>query len=292
MTIRGFSLWAILLVSPFFLLAQKTETERSWNQPVEPFKIIGNIYYVGANEITSFLITTPQGHILIDGGFVETAPQIVANIKKLGFKPGDVKFLLNSQSHHDHAGGFAELKLVTGGKLAIMEQDKAQIENGGRGDFAWGDAGLFPAVKVDRTLRDGDTIALGETTLRAVRTPGHTKGCTTWTMRATENGKPYNVVWVCSTTAPGYKLVGNSNYPNIVEDYQRTFEILRKLPCDVFLASHGNFFNLEEKSRQARTNAARNPFVDPDGYRQFLDQTQRDFGAELKRQSAQARQSD
>jgi metallo-beta-lactamase class B len=285
MTIRGFSLWAILLVSPFFLLAQKTETERSWNQPVEPFKIIGNIYYVGASEIASFLIATPQGHILIDGGFEETAPQILANIKKLGFKPGEVKYLLNSQSHSDHAGGFAELKRATGAKLAIMEQDKAEVEAGGRGDFAWGDTMLFPAVKVDRTLHDGDALALGGASLKALRTPGHTKGCTTWTTTATENDKPYNVVWVCSTTAPGYKLVGNTQYPNIVQDYRRTFEILKKLPCDVFLASHGNFFNLEEKSKQIRADAARNPFIDPDGYQQFLERTQRDFETELKRQS-------
>jgi len=279
-------LWAILLVSPFFLLAQKTETERSWNQPVEPFKIIGNIYYVGASEIASFLIATPQGHILIDGGFEETAPQILANIKKLGFKPGEVKYLLNSQSHSDHAGGFAELKRATGAKLAIMEQDKAEVEAGGRGDFAWGDTMLFPAVKVDRTLHDGDALALGGASLKALRTPGHTKGCTTWTTTATENDKPYNVVWVCSTTAPGYKLVGNTQYPNIVQDYRRTFEILKKLPCDVFLASHGNFFNLEEKSKQIRADAARNPFIDPDGYQQFLERTQRDFETELKRQSA------
>jgi len=279
-------LWAILLVSPFFLLAQKTETERSWNQPVEPFKIIGNIYYVGASEIASFLIATPQGHILIDGGFEETAPQILANIKKLGFKPGEVKYLLNSQSHSDHAGGFAELKRATDAKLAIMEQDKAEVEAGGRGDFAWGDTMLFPAVKVDRTLHDGDALALGGASLKALRTPGHTKGCTTWTTTATENDKPYNVVWVCSTTAPGYKLVGNTQYPNIVQDYRRTFEILKKLPCDVFLASHGNFFNLEEKSKQIRADAARNPFIDPDGYQQFLERTQRDFETELKRQSA------
>ena len=278
-------MWAILLVSPFFLLAQKTETERSWNQPVEPFKIIGNIYYVGASEIASFLIATPQGHILIDGGFEETAPQILANIKKLGFKPGEVKYLLNSQSHSDHAGGFAELKRATGAKLAIMEQDKAEVEAGGRGDFAWGDTMLFPAVKVDRTLHDGDALALGGASLKALRTPGHTKGCTTWTTTATENDKPYNVVWVCSTTAPGYKLVGNTQYPNIVQDYRRTFEILKKLPCDVFLASHGNFFNLEEKSKQIRADAARNPFIDPDGYQQFLERTQRDFETELKRQS-------
>ena len=270
-----------------FLFARaKKETERSWNQPVEPFKIIGNIYYVGASEIASFLIATPQGHILIDGGFEETAPQILANIKKLGFKPGEVKYLLNSQSHSDHAGGFAELKRATDAKLAIMEQDKAEVEAGGRGDFAWGDTMLFPAVKVDRTLHDGDALALGGASLKALRTPGHTKGCTTWTTTATENDKPYNVVWVCSTTAPGYKLVGNTQYPNIVQDYRRTFEILKKLPCDVFLASHGNFFNLEEKSKQIRADAARNPFIDPDGYQQFLERTQRDFETELKRQSA------
>jgi metallo-beta-lactamase class B len=166
-----------------------------------------------------------------------------------------------------------------------MEQDKAEVEAGGRGDFAWGDTMLFPAVKVDRTLHDGDALALGGASLKALRTPGHTKGCTTWTTTATENDKPYNVVWVCSTTAPGYKLVGNTQYPNIVQDYRRTFEILKKLPCDVFLASHGNFFNLEEKSKQIRADAARNPFIDPDGYQQFLERTQRDFETELKRQS-------
>jgi len=286
MTIRKVLLWAILLVSPVFLLGQATERERSWNKPVEPFKVIDNIFYVGANEITSFLITTPEGHILIDGGFVETAPQILANITKLGFNPKDLKFILNSQSHHDHAGGIAELKRVSGAKVAIMEQDKAEIEAGGRNDFAWGDAATYPAVKVDRTLADGDTISLGGTTLKGVRTPGHTKGCTTWTTTAKENGKSYNVVWVCSTTVPGYKLVANDKYPNIVDDYRRTFQILKKLPGDIFLASHGSFFDLETKSRQIKENPAHNPFIDAAGYQQFLTATERDFEAELRKQLA------
>lgn len=279
-------MWAILLVSPIFLLGQATERERSWNKPVEPFKIIDNIYYVGANEITSFLITTPQGHILIDSGFVETAPQILANIKKLGFKPKNVKFILNSQSHHDHSGGIEELKRVSGAKLAVMEQDKAQIEAGGRNDFAWGDEATYPAVKVDRTLTDGDTITLGGTTLKAVLTPGHTKGCTTWTTTAKENGRSYNVVWVCSTTVPGYKLVGNDKYPTIVDDYRRTFQILKNLPCDVFLASHGNFFDLETKSGRIKENPLQNPFIDRAGYQQFLTDSDRDFESELKKQLA------
>jgi metallo-beta-lactamase class B len=153
------------------LLAQADPTSRSRNQPVEPFKLIGNIHYVGANEITSFLVTTPQGHILLDGGFVETVPQILANIRKLGFRPEDVKVLINSHAHLDHAGGFAELKSVTGASLAVMQGDAEQVARGGRGDFAFGDTLAFPAVQPDRVLHDGDLVALGGTTLKAVRTP-------------------------------------------------------------------------------------------------------------------------
>jgi metallo-beta-lactamase class B len=194
---------------------------------------------------------------------------------------------LNSQAHIDHAGGFALLKRMTGAKLAVMEQDAALIEAGGHGDFAFGDRMLFPAVQVDRRLKDGETIELGQTTLTAMRTPGHTKGCTTWTMTATEGGRIYHVVWVCSTTAPGYNLIENAEYPNIQEDYRRTFAILKALRCDVFLGSHGSFFDLERKSKMSREGVAL-AFVDPDGYKDFVQRSQVDFEAEVQRQIKQA----
>src|SRR3954465_11287140 len=197
---------SLLCVSCF---AQADPTQRSWNQPVEPFKIIGNIYYVGASDIASYLITSPQGHILLDGGFVETVPQIRDNIRKLGFKVEDVKFLINSHSHFDHAAGLADLKRLTGAKLVVSKEDGAQIARGGKGDRMWGDEYPFPAAKPDRTINDGETVKVGEAVMTARITPGHTKGCTTWTMKAQENGHDYDVVFVCSTSAPGYKLVNN-----------------------------------------------------------------------------------
>jgi metallo-beta-lactamase class B len=232
-----------------------------WNRPVEPFKIAGNLYYVGANEITSFLIATPEGHIVLDGGFEETAPQILGNIRKLGFKPEDVRVLINSQAHYDHAAGFAALKKATGARLEVMAGDAEQIERGGIGDFAFGDKFPFPPTKVDRILHDGDTVSLGGATLKAVLTAGHTPGCTTWTMTA--GGK--RVVFVCSVTAPGYTLT-----PPLVEQYRKSFQILKALPCDIFLGSHGGFFDLDHKRKTGN-------FVDPDGYRQYLARSQAAF---------------
>jgi metallo-beta-lactamase class B len=267
------------------LLAQADPTSRSWNQPVEPFRVIGNVHYVGANEITSFLITTPEGHILLDGGFVETAPQILANIRKLGFRPEDVKVLLNSQAHYDHAGGFAELKRATGASLQVMEGDAEQVARGGRGDFAFGDKFLFPPVKPDRVLHRGDGVFLGGTSMKAVLTAGHTRGCTTWTMTATEGARRYSVVFVCSTTAPGYDLAHNTAYPNIINDFRESFRTLAALPCDVFLASHGSFFHLREKTERFRRGDSL-AFVDPEGYRKFVSGTRDEFEAQVRAQLA------
>jgi metallo-beta-lactamase class B len=266
------------------LLAQSDPTHRTWNQPVEPFKLIGNIHYVGANEITSFLITTPKGHILLDGGFVETAPQILSNIRKLGFRTEDVRVLLNSQAHFDHAGGFEELKRVTGASLAVMQGDAEQVARGGRNDFAFGDTIPFPPVQPDRVLHDGDVVSVGGTTLKALRTPGHTKGCTTWTMSATENGRRFNAVFVCSTTAPSYKLKDNAAYPEIADDFRATFRTLEALPCDVFLGSHGSFFSLQQKMARLRKGDPL-AFVDPAGYRKFLAATRESFEQQLRAES-------
>jgi metallo-beta-lactamase class B len=270
------------------LLAQADPESRSWNQPVEPFRVIGNVHFVGANEITSFLITTPQGHILLDGGFVETAPQILANIRKLGFRPEDVKILLNSQAHYDHAGGFSELKRATPASLQIMQGDAEQVAQGGRGDFAFGDRFTFPAVKPDRILHPGEVITLGGTAMKAVWTPGHTRGCTSWTMTAGEGGKSYAVVFVCSMTAPGYELAHNVGYPGIVDDYRASFRTLESLPCDVFLGSHGSFFGLKEKAERLRKGDGL-AFVDPTGYRKFVSGSRDAFEEQLRAQLARPR---
>jgi metallo-beta-lactamase class B len=276
-----FILLALLAAS---IDAQQSETDRRWNAPVEPFKIIGSVYYVGAAEITSFLITTPDGHILLDGGYAETAPQIVANIKKLGFRPEDVKYLLNSQAHFDHAGGFAELVRLTGAPLLASRADAVLLANGGRGDFHFGDTLPYEPVRVARFVKDGTRVRLGGVTMRARLTPGHTKGCTSWTLETAENGRRYLIVFVGSTTIPGYDLVGNDRYPQIAADYERTFRVLKKLKPDVFLASHGAFFGLTEKTEALRRGKSPNPFIDPQGYREFLAGTEAQFRERLKAQ--------
>ena len=266
---------------------QDDETRRSWNQPVKPFRIIGNVYYVGASDITSFLITTPEGHILLDSGFAETVPQIKRNIAALGFRLEDVKILINSHAHYDHAGGLAELKELTKAKLLASAVDAALLANGGRDDFSFGDRFAYAPVKADRFLRDNENVKLGGTTLTAHLTPGHTKGCTTWTMKVSDNGRNYNVIFVGSTSAPGYRLINNVKYPNIVADYQQTFRRLKKLKPDVHLGSHGRFFGLQKKIGLRAQNPNQNPFIDPNGYKDYLKRSEEDFQAQLKEQQQQ-----
>ena len=279
----------LLLFFCTFGLAQTNPEWRSWNQPVEPFRIAGNVYYVGANEITSFLITSPKGHILLDGGFAETAPQIRDNIQKLGFKLSDVKYLLNSQAHFDHAAGLALLKQWTGAKFVVSQGDSAQIAAGGKGDFAWGDKYQYTPVKADRIITDGQTVQVGDAVMTAHLTPGHTKGCTTWTTQTKENGKSLNVVFVCSTSAPGYQLVRNSSYPGIVEDFRNTFSKLKTLPCDILLGSHGSFFDLNKKRARLAAHEDRNPFVNPSEYQAYLDHSREAFEEQLKQQLSKSR---
>jgi metallo-beta-lactamase class B len=259
------------------------EESRKWNRPVQPFRIVGDVYYVGAEEVSSFLITTSEGHILLDSGFLETVPQIKANVGQLGFRFEDIKILINSHAHYDHAGGLAQLKKMTGAKLMVSEADAELLARGGKNDPNFGDRFLFDPVTADRTLRDGDTIELGEVLLTARITPGHTKGCTTWTMKVRDGLKLFDVVFAGSTTVPGYKLVNNVNYPNIVQDYELTFRLLKNLPCDVFLAAHGSAFRLKEKLSHWR-NSPHNPFINKDGLKKYVERTEKEFRAELKRQ--------
>jgi len=254
---------AVVLAFAMTGLAQQDPVSRSMNQPVEPFRIIGNLYYVGASDVCSYLITTSKGHILIDGGFVETAPMIRANIAKLGFRMEDVRILLNTHAHFDHAGGLAQLKRWSRARFFASRGDAPLLARGGMNDPQFGDRLLFPAIEPDRLLDDRDRVELGGVVLVARVTPGHTPGCTTWTTRIAEK----DVVILGSASVPKeYKLT-----PAIDAQYRHTFAILKSLPCDIFLGSHGSFFDLAAKS------AGKKSFVDPDGYRAFVKSQEYDF---------------
>jgi len=277
------------IARPLPARSQATEQDRARNQPVAPFRILGNLYYVGASDITSFLIVTPKGNILLDAGFVQTALQIQANVKTLGFRMEDTKFLLNSQAHYDHTGGLAQLKKLTGAQMVASEEDALMLEAGGHGDSYFGDKYVFQPVHVDRRLKNGDTVSLGGTAMTAEITPGHTKGCTTWTMTVEEAGKSYHVVFVCSTSVLSeIRLIDNAQYPGIERDYEYTFRRLRQLPCDIFLGAHGNFFDLLGKNERLRRGDKPNPFIDPEGYKKYLDSSEAAFQKELRAQRAAA----
>lgn len=276
----------LLLLAPVLAAAQNDEASRAMNQPVEPFRIAGNLYYVGASDVTSFLLTTPAGHILLDGGFEQTVPIIQANVKKLGFRLEDVKILLNSHAHLDHAGGLAGLKKLSGAQLLASAEDAVLLAAGGKGDFRYGDELSYPPVQPDRVIKDGETVTLGGTTLTAHLTPGHTKGCTTWTAKVEEGGKPLDVVFVCSLSInPGVSLTDSPKYPRIAEDYRRTFQVLESLPVDVFLHAHGQLFRLTEKAERARKGETPNPFIDPAGYQAHLRQVKEKFDTQYAAES-------
>lgn len=268
--------------------AQKSDGDRKMNSKVEPFKIIGNVYYVGASDVTSFLITTPKGHILIDSGFSETVPQIKANVARLGFKLEDIKILLINHAHYDHCGGLAELKKLTGARLLASPPDAAVLEDGGASDFRFGGdkAFSFAPVKVDELLKDGQEISLGDTLLKTYFTFGHTKGATSWTTDISENGKTYKVIFMSSVTTLDYTFVNNAKYPQIADDFTKTFQTFKGIKADVFLASHGQFFDLLGKAEKLRAGAKPNPFIDPEGYQTFVAEITAAFEKKLTAEKA------
>jgi metallo-beta-lactamase class B len=256
------------------------------NQPTDPYRIADHLYYVGTSDIASYLITTPEGDILIDAGYEETPPLIRASIEALGFKIGDVKIILNTQAHFDHAAGLATMKSLTGARLMASEDDATLIERGGHGDYLFGDKGAFPAVKVDRRLKDGDTVRLGGVVLTAHVTGGHTKGCTTWTFDATDRGHTYHVVDVGGTSAnPGTRVSGMPTYPNIARDFQHTFDVLRELRCDIFLGAHRGYYGGAKKAVELRAHPdGPNPFVDPMGYHAYVTRMEKAFHDQLAKE--------
>lgn len=243
-----------------------------WNQPYEPFTIVGNVHYVGTADLGSYLITSDAGHVLLDTGADENATLLFASIERLGFKVRDIKLLLNTQAHYDHAAGFAALKKRSGGRMLASPKDAIALESGGKDDFAFGDGGPFPAVKVDERLRNGQVVTVGPIALTARFTPGHTKGATTWTMTVREKGRDYLVVFPSSVSInPGVVIHGNTKYPEIEADYERTYATLKSLTPDVFLGQHAGFYGLVEKHARLKAGATPNPFIDPAGYRLIIE---------------------
>lgn len=247
-------------------------------------RIVGNVYYVGSKALAIYLIETPEGHILINSGFEETVPLIRASVESLGFKMRDVKILLESHAHSDHVAGHALLQELTGAKVFVMQGDDEVIASGGVGQYFYPDD-RWPSCKVDRVLKDREEVTLGGTTLVARLTPGHTRGCTTWTWKTTEGDKKYNVVVIGSPNVnPGYRLVDNQDYPLIAKDFSKTFEVLKSLPCDIFLGAHGEYYGMIAKHERLK-GADQNPFLDPAGYRDYVELKEKAFRKTLSEQS-------
>jgi metallo-beta-lactamase class B len=282
----------------------RAQLNPDWTTAFPPFRIAGNLHYVGSRDLASYLITTPRGHILINSNLATSPAQIRASIEKLGLHFRDVKILLISHGHYDHCAGSAEIKKLTGARYMVMDADVSVVESGGRTDFQYADdpTTRFPATKVDRVLHDGETVQFGGIELTAHKTPGHTKGCTTWTMdisndfefKKTAESKEaaarggnaaFRVVIVGSPNVnPGYRLIDNEKYPQIASDYEQCFHILRLLrDCDVFLGAHGSYFDMLAKYVRLKAGDVA-AFFDPAGYKSYIADRQQAFETELARQ--------
>jgi len=247
--------------------------------PTKPFNVIGNIYYVGVTDPSgkgpqdsvSYLITTPEGHILFDTQYEDTVPNIRDNIQRLGFRVQDVKYIINSHAHTDHMQGHARMKEITGAEIVMSEMDAIVLADGGVSDFRSDGRQLWEPVPADRIIQDGEQLTLGGVTMTAHVTAGHTKGCTTWTMVTQEDGRDYNVVLPCGVRAQqNVPLLGNSQYPEIADDFHRSFAKLKSLPCDVFLGAHGSWAGLPDKFQRKEAGETPNPFINPDEYDEYI----------------------
>jgi metallo-beta-lactamase class B len=291
--------WASLLIAAILscVLPKQAAVDPGkhpdWMTPIAPFRIADNLYYVGSRDLASYLVVTPEGDMLVNSSLQSSPALIQKSVEQLGFHFGDIKILLISHAHSDHDAGSAEIKRLTGAKYMVMDGDVPSVESGGAKDFAY-PTDRYPAVKVDRVLHDGDEVRLGGAVLVAHKTPGHTRGCTTWTMRVTDHGRPLNVVIVGSWNVnPEFRLVDKpglpASYPGIVADYRKTFIVLNSLPCDVFLGAHGAYFGMLQKLNQIKAGAKENVWIDPAGYRAAVAERQNAFEAELNREEAETK---
>jgi metallo-beta-lactamase class B len=278
---------ALSLLALSFGVALAAQNKPDWTIPIAPFRIADGLYYVGSRDLASYLVVTPQGNILINSGLESSPTLIRSSIEQLGFKYTDTRVLLISHAHWDHDAGSARVIQETGAKYMVMDDDVPVVESGGALDFAYADS-PYPKAKVDRVLHDGDEVKLGDATLVAHKTPGHTRGCTTWTMKAQQNGRTLDAVIVGSWNVNAeYRLVDKpqhpASYPGIVTDYRKTFALLKQLPCDLFLGAHGDYFNLLGKLARAR-KSGESVWIDPEGYQAKVAERERVFEAKLHEQ--------
>lgn len=251
---------------------------RTLNKPAPPFRVAGNIHYVGTNEMAIFLITTPAGHILIDSGFEAGVPRLRDNIRQLGFRFEDIELVLSSHAHIDHVQGHAEVRRLTGARVLASERDRPVIAGGGQGDWLLEGSYRWTPSPVDGVVADGQRVELGGTTLVAHLTPGHTRGATTWTTTVEEEGRRLAVVFFPSASVlPGMRLLDNHRYPEIAADFRRSFQIWRALRCDVFLGSHAHFFGMADKRERLAAGERPNPFIDPRGYADTIAAAEKRF---------------
>ena len=275
-----------LLLSLCLCASASSQQNAEWRQPFPAFKLIGNVYWVGTYDLSTYLITTDAGHILINTGFADTVPLIVEGVEKLGFKMADVKILLATHAHGDHVAGLAELKRLTGARMMMSEADSVLLEDGGISDFRFGDGRTpsFEAVKVDRRLKDQDKIELGGVTLTAHHHPGHTKGATSFTLTVPDGGREYRVIIAnMPGINAGVTVSGMPKYPTIADDYARTFAAQKALSIDVFLASHAAQFRLHDKHKPGDAYDP-NRFVDPAGFRAAVERLEGLYREQLARE--------
>jgi len=255
-----------------------------WDEPTDPLKIVGPLYFVGTRGLSSWLFVTPEGYILLNTGTPKSGPLIADSIRKLGFKPELIKIIINGHGHSDHAGAFAYMKQLTGAQIAVMEPDVPMVEDGGKSDFHYGKDWQVmgqPLVKVDRILRSGDTVKLGDVILTAYNTPGHTRGATTWVTTLVDAGKAYQVVFPDGAGFnPGYQIANPQEYPGINQDYRDTLHFLESLHPDIWLAHHTEYFDLDDKRKLAAAQGI-NAWVDPEGYREWVAGKRRAFEDEV-----------
>ena len=277
--------WIPILMAGCLALASPgcAQYDRDWTCPFPPFRIAGNLYWVGSYDLSTYLLTTPAGNIVINTGVGDTAKRIKASVEQLGFNLADTKILTATHGHFDHVAGMAELKRMTGAKLIVSEEEKELLESGGKADFRFGDTpeARFEPVKVDGTFKDGGAISLGETVLTAHHHPGHTRGATSFTLNVKDRGKTYRVVIAnMGTINPGVTVSGMAKYPGIAEDYARTFKAQKDLEIDIWLASHASQFKLHEKYRPGD---AYDPdrFVDPQGFKAAVEQLEKKYREQL-----------
>ena len=257
-----------------------------WTKTFPPFRMIANVYWVGTYDLSTYLITTPQGHILINTGLPQTVSQIKSGVEQLGFKLTDVKILTATHGHFDHVAGLAELKRMTGARVMMSEQDAELLESGAKSDFRFGDdpGARFDPVKVDRRLKNGDKIELGGVILTAHHHPGHTKGATSFTFEVRENNKTYRIgIMNMPGINPGVRVSGMPKFPKIAEAYARTFQDQKEMKIDVWLASHAAQF---EMHRKYQPGDAYNPdrFVDPEGFQAAVARLEKLYREQLNRE--------